>query len=357
MTSGASSAIGFRVLLALATICFLWVISPLVGPILWAMVAALLFQPVNVRLLRVMPGRTNVAAALTLLAIVAAVVVPALLIGSALINEATGLAQRLRSGQVDVMPMLMRLRSELPAWLVQSTGLDRLNDAGALRDWIAGNFASSLQNVLRRAFNLGQSAFAFVIGLGVMLYMAFFFVRDGKRIVALVARLAPLDSRHGTPLLNRFSTVVHAMIKGSLLVAAMQGLIGGIVFWVIGIPSALLWGVAMGFMSLLPAIGTGIIWVPVALYEFATGAIWQGVALVLCGLFVIGMVDNLLRPILVGRDAKMPDYIVFVSTLGGLELFGFNGFILGPVIAGLFLAAWQLHAEEAASGKPKAGAG
>jgi predicted PurR-regulated permease PerM len=357
MKSGASSAIGFRVLLALATIGFLWVVSPLLGPILWAMVAALLFQPVNVRLLRLMPGRTNVAATLTLLAIVAAVVVPALLIGSALINEAAGLAQRLRSGQIDVMAILTRLRSELPSWLVQSTGMDRLNDAGALRDWIAGNFASSLQNVLRRALNLGQSAFAFVIGLGVMLYVAFFFVRDGKRIVGFVARSAPLDSRHGTALLNRFSAVVHAIIKGSLLVAAMQGLIGGVVFWAIGIPSALLWGVAMGFMSLLPAIGTGIIWVPVALYELATGAIWQGVALVLCGLFVIGMVDNLLRPILVGRDAKMPDYIVFVSTLGGLELFGFNGFILGPVIAGLFLAAWQLHAEEIAPATGKTGAG
>lgn len=357
MKFGTGPAMGFRVLLALATIGFLWVISPLLGPILWAMVAAMLFQPLNARLLRAMPGRTSGAALVTLLAIVAAVVIPALLIGSALISEAGTLAERVRSGQVDVMAILTRLRSELPSWLLQWTGLDRLNDLGALRDWIAGNFATSLQNVVGRALNLGQSAFAFVIGLGVMLYLAFFFVRDGKRIVRFVADSVPLDNHHGTALLNRFAAVVHAMIKGSLVVAAMQGLIGGIVFWAIGIPSALLWGVAMGFMSLLPAIGTGIVWVPVALYELATGAVWQGLVLVFCGLFVIGMVDNLLRPILVGRDAKMPDYIVFVSTLGGLELFGFNGFILGPVIAGLFLAAWQLHAEEAAPGKTKASAG
>ena len=357
MRLGASSVIGFRVLLALATIGFLSVISPFLGPILWAMVAAMLFQPIHARLLRVMPERTNIAAALTLFAIVAAVVIPALLIGSALINEAASFAERVRSGQIDVMAMLVRLRSEIPSWLVQRIGLDRLNDLGALRDWIAGNFAASLQSVLGRALNLGQSAFAFVIGLGVMLYMTFFFVRDGKRIVGLVAASVPLDDRRGTALLDRFAAVVHAMIKGSLVVAAVQGLIGGIIFWAIGIPSALLWGVAMGFMSLLPAIGTGIVWVPVALYELATGAIWQGVALILCGLFVIGLVDNLLRPMLVGRDAKMPDYIVFVSTLGGLELFGFNGFILGPVIAGLFLAAWQLHAGEAAPGKTKASAG
>ena len=353
MKIGAGPLTGFRIVLALATIAFLWVISPFLGPILWAIVAAMLFQPLNARLLRAMPRRTNVAAALTLLAIMAAVVIPALLIGSALISEIAGLAQRVRSGQLDVMAMLMQLRSELPSWLVQWTGLDRLTDLGALRDWLAGNFATSLQNVLSRALDIGQGAFAFVIGLGVMLYMTFFFVRDGKRIVGFIAHSAPLDSRHGSALLDRFAAVVHAMIKGSLLVAAAQGLIGGIIFWAIGIPSALLWGVAMGFMSLLPAIGTGIVWVPVALYLLATGAIWQGITLVLCGLFVIGLVDNLLRPALVGRDAKMPDYIVFVSTLGGLELFGFSGFILGPVIAGLFLAAWQLHAGEADQPKSK----
>jgi predicted PurR-regulated permease PerM len=347
MRRSPNSLIGFRALLVLATLAFLWVISPFLGPILWAVVAAMLFEPMNARLLRAMPGRTNVAAVLTLLAVVAAVVIPALVIGSALIGEASGVATRIRSGELDVMAVLMRLRSELPPWLARLTGADRLNDVAALRGWIAGNFATSLQNVLSRALNLGQSAFAFVVSLGVMLYMAFFFIRDGKRIAAFVRRSAPLDNRHGTALLNRFAAVVHAMIKGSLVVAAAQGVIGGIIFWAIGIPGALLWGVAMGFMSLLPAIGTGIVWVPVALYELATGAIWQGVTLVVCGLFVIGLVDNILRPILVGRDAKMPDYVVFVSTLGGLELFGFNGFILGPVIAGLFLAAWQLHAEGA----------
>jgi predicted PurR-regulated permease PerM len=93
-----------------------------------------------------------------------------------------------------------------------------------------------------------------------------------------------------------------------------------------------------------------LVWVPVAVYELATGAVWQGLTLVFCGLFVIGLVDNLLRPVLVGRDAKMPDYLVFISTLGGLELFGFNGVVLGPAIAGLFLAAWQLHAEEPQQG-------
>jgi predicted PurR-regulated permease PerM len=100
--------------------------------------------------------------------------------------------------------------------------------------------------------------------------------------------------------------------------------------------------VMMGFFSLLPAVGTGLIWAPVAIYLLATGAIWKGLILIFCGMFVIGMVDNLLRPILVGRDTRIPDYVVLITTLGGLQLFGFNGIVIGPVIAALFIATWQI---------------
>jgi predicted PurR-regulated permease PerM len=134
-------------------------------------------------------------------------------------------------------------------------------------------------------------------------------------------------------------------MKGSFVIAIVQGVIGGVIFSLLGIGGALLWGIAMGFFSLLPAIGTGLIWVPVALYLFITGAFWKGAILVFCGVFVIGLVDNLLRPVLVGRDTQMPDYVVFISTLGGLQLFGFNGIVVGPVIAALFIAIWDIFTE------------
>jgi len=337
---------GFRALLILSTIAFLWVVSPFLGPILWAVVAAMLFDPLNRHLLRTWPGRKNRAAAVTLLAIFAAVVVPAVLLGVALVQEASGVAARVRSGELDISVLLLHLRAQLPHWLLTATGAEALTDVAAMREWLAANFAKSLQSLLGRVLNFGQSAFGFLVDVGVMLYLSFFFLRDGRRIAGTLHDSLPLDRGHGTALLDRFVAVVHATIKGSLLVAAAQGLVGGTIFWALGIHAPLLWGVAMAFMSLLPAIGTGIVWVPVAIYLLATGAVWQGLTLVFCGLFVIGLVDNLLRPILVGRDAKMPDYIVFVSTLGGLQVFGFNGFILGPAIAGLFLAAWQLHVEK-----------
>src|SRR5690606_13847821 len=131
-------------------------------------------------------------------------------------------------------------------------------------------------------------------------------------------------------------------VKGNIVVAATQGMLGGLIFWALGIQGALLWGVIMAVLSLLPAVGAALIWLPVAIYFLATGAIWQGIVLILFGVLVIGLVDNILRPILVGKDTKIPDYVILISTLGGLSVFGLNGFVLGPLFAALFIACWDL---------------
>ena len=153
-----------------------------------------------------------------------------------------------------------------------------------------------------------------------------------------------MQADHLQLLVDRFIVVVRATIKGSIVVAILQGLIGGVVLWALGIEAALLWGVLMGAASLLPAVGTGLVWVPMALYLFLSGSIWQGVVLVFCGLFVIGMVDNVVRPVLVGRETRIPDYVVLITTLGGLQLFGLHGIVIGPVIAAMFIAVWDIAA-------------
>jgi predicted PurR-regulated permease PerM len=130
-------------------------------------------------------------------------------------------------------------------------------------------------------------------------------------------------------------------VKGNLVVAGVQGVMGGAIFWFYGIHAPVLWGVVMAFTSLLPA-GSAVVWLPVAITLLATGSIWKGVVLIVYGSLAIGLVDNVLRPILVGKDARLPDYVVLVSTLGGLALFGLNGFVIGPVIAALFIAAWRI---------------
>jgi predicted PurR-regulated permease PerM len=175
-----------------------------------------------------------------------------------------------------------------------------------------------------------------------MLYLTFFLLRDGARIIVQIEVCLPLPPEQRRLLTARFAAVVRATIKGSLIVALLQGLTGGLAFWMLGIGGALLWGVAMGLFSLFPAIGTAFIWVPVAVWLLLMGDLWRGGALALVGFFIVSSIDNVVRPILVGRDARMPDYIVLIATLGGFELMGFNGFIIGPVIAALFLAVWDI---------------
>lgn len=157
-----------------------------------------------------------------------------------------------------------------------------------------------------------------------------------------IHRAIPLEEQHKRDLSAKFITVIRATLKGNLMVAAAQGMLGGFIFWVLGIQAPVLWGVLMAFLSLLPAVGAGLIWGPVAIYFLATGALWQAGVLTAFGVGVIGLVDNLLRPLLVGKDTKMPDYVVLISTLGGMTLFGINGFVIGPVIAALFMACWDL---------------
>ena len=329
-------------LVAGATLAFLWLVAPFSGAILWAVIAAVLFEPLNARLLVAMPRRRNGAALITLVIITVVVVVPAMLLGAALLHEGGVFYTRVRSGEVDFGRLFVDAQAHLPDWARNWLADIGLGDVGGLRTKISQGFASSFQAVASRVLSIGQGAFGFFLSLGVMLYLTFFLLRDGHDLAARIERSIPLPAGQRTILVAKFVQVIRATTKGSLIVAMLQGLVGGLTFWLLGLPGALLWGVAMGVFSLFPAIGTGLIWVPMTIYLLATGAIWQGSVLFLCGFFIISSVDNVVRPILVGRDARMPDYVVLIATLGGFELMGFNGFVIGPVIAALFMATWDL---------------
>ncbi|RYF38424.1 MAG: AI-2E family transporter, partial [Comamonadaceae bacterium] len=186
----------------------------------------------------------------------------------------------------------------------------------------------------------------FVVAFFIMLYVLFFLLRDGASLSQAVARAVPLYERQTERLLAQFVTVVRATVKGNIVIALIQGMLGGLAFWVLGLPGPLLWGALMAMLSLLPAVGAALVWVPVALYYLFTGSLWAAAGLTAWGVLAIGLVDNVLRPILVGKDTNLPDYLVLVTTIGGIAVFGLNGFVIGPVIAALFLAAWQLFAAE-----------
>ena len=335
----------FLGILIAVTLAFALVLAPFSAAILWAVIAAILFTPVYQRLLDRMPQRPGSAALLTLLLIIGIVILPAAVLMGALVGEATTIYGRIQSGEINVVQLLADFRAGLPQWA--SAALQRLGitNFAAARDMLGGGAADGVRAILGQALLLGQSLFGLLIKLAVMLYLTYFLIRDGHKMQRRIAEAVPLRTDHLELLVKRFIIVVRATIKGSIVVAILQGLIGGLVLWALGIEAALLWGVLMGAASLLPAVGTGLVWVPMALYLFVTGAIWQGVVLVFCGLFVIGMVDNVLRPILVGRETRIPDYVVLITTLGGLQLFGFHGIVIGPVIAAMFIAVWDIAAD------------
>jgi len=332
----------FMALLMAATLAFIWLVWTFFDAILWAVVMAIIFAPMQKWLLEVNPKRPNSMAALTLLTLIAIVIVPTIILGSLLLQQAASIYQGIQTGQIDFAQYFAQIQHALPDWAKQQLSRLGVTDFEALRERIGSGMASSFETVATQALSFGQGAFSVFVSLGVMLYLTFFLLRDGPFLSNLVVDAVPLHSVQRRALAEKFISVVRATIKGSMIVAVVQGALGGIIFWGLGIGGALLWAVSMAFFSLLPAVGTGIVWVPVAIYLFATGAVVKGIILVFCGVFVIGLVDNVLRPILVGRDTRMPDYIILVATLGGLQLFGLSGLVVGPVIAALFLAVWEI---------------
>jgi predicted PurR-regulated permease PerM len=332
-------------LLIAVSLAFAWILLPFYGTILWGTIVALLFTPLYRWWLPRLRRRRTLAALLTLLIVVVMVILPIALVAAALAQEATAVYQRIQTGEWNPAAYVQGIFNALPSWVTGPMNSFGLTDLAALQRKLASVLTQGSQLIATQALSIGFDTFDFVARLFIMLYLAFFLIRDGDSVLRAVRRAIPLAPEHQRELAEKFVTVTRATVKGNLLVALIQGLLGGLAFWFLGVQSALLWAVLMAVLSMLPAVGAALVWAPVALYFFANGALWQGVALVLWGVLVIGLVDNVLRPVLVGKETRMPDYLVMISTLGGLAVFGINGFVLGPVLAALFIAVWHIYAE------------
>ncbi|WP_445490409.1 AI-2E family transporter [Rhodopseudomonas sp. RCAM05734] len=336
----------FLILIVVVSVAFALILTSFYGAILWGVVIALMFAPLHRQLLRKMPQRSNLAALVMILLIVMIVILPLTLIAASLTQQAATVVGRMQSGELNFGKLLQQMLDALPGW---ATGLlDRFGVAslGDMQEKLTAGLVKGGQTIAAQALDIGQSTFAFMVSLVIMLYLLFFLFRDGDALALRVKDAIPLRAGLRDELLEKFTVVIRATVKGSLLVALAQGALGGLIFWILGINAALLWAVLMAFLSLLPAVGAGLVWMPVALYLLATGSYIQGAILIAYGFFVIGLVDNIMRPMLVGKDTKLPDYVVLISTLGGIEVFGLNGFVIGPVIAAMFIAAWDIFSTQ-----------
>jgi predicted PurR-regulated permease PerM len=335
----------FLLILAVVSLLMAVIMWPFAQPLLWAALAAIMFQPLYRWMLRKFGGRRNAAASASLLVIFFAVLVPALWLGTLVVQEALILVSTLQQQPLDLTITFDRVYSMLPQMAQEAIDRSGWADMANVQKKLEGVLAQSAGMIASQAVSIGSGALGFLLSFSVGLYVMFFLLRDGERIGRTVLRTIPVERSISERLAERFLGIVRATIKGSGVVGVVQGVMGGITFLIVGLESALFFGVLMTIFALVPVIGAGAVYVPVGLWLLVAGEVWQGVFVLVVGFFVISSADNVLRPILVGRDTGIPDWIILVTTLGGISFLGFSGIVLGPLVAGLFLASWSILRE------------
>lgn len=342
--SGTNLRTAFVLLLVLAiSVLFLAVVWPFFTPLLLAAMLTSLCRPLYRGVARMLGGRKSLAAILTLIILVLLIAGPASAFVGLVVSQAVAVSN-------DAIP-----------WMQKHFGAAT---AFNIHDWLVARFPAAATYVPTQAQimeNFGNAAKAagaflvtglsrmtagtatFLLDLFVMLYAMFYFLRDGRKIVEKIFYYTPLDHEDETRLLQQLISVTRATIKGTLVIGIIQGTLAGLGMKVAGLDGAAFWGTMMTVLSVVPGIGAALIWVPAVIYLYVIGhSITATLLLIWCSA-VVGTVDNILRPMLVGKDAKMPDLLILIGTLGGLFFFGPIGFIIGPMVCGLFLTVWDIY--------------
>jgi predicted PurR-regulated permease PerM len=334
----------FIALLLAVTLAFFWLIRSFIQPIFWAIALGIVVYPLHARLARRLDNRKSLAATISIVAVVIVVILPLIGLGAAVAREGAALYERLDNGDLGAAGIYARVQDRMPqiTELLNRVGVD----PARLEEQVQAAAVTASRYVAERALAIGQGTLRGTVFFFLMLYLLIFFLRDGQRMLESLVRALPLGDQRERHLMRRFAEVSRATIKGTLIVGLVQGAIGGVAFAVLGISAPVLWGVVMALLSILPVVGTALVWLPAAIFLIVNGQILGGIALIFVGVFVIGLTDNLLRPILVGRDTRLPDYLILLATLGGLAGFGLAGIIIGPIIAAFFLSVWHMAEAE-----------
>lgn len=333
----------FLLFLAFVSLLFFSILMPFLGAIFWAVALAIVFAPLQNYFAAHFKWK-NLATLCTLACCALIVVLPFLFIISSVIAECVKIYAALSSGSSNLTQYIEEIQKAYP--FIQDI-LKELNFEPGLITQKISEYALKISGyIATQTVHIGQGTISFIVQVCIMLYIAFYMMRDSKSLIIKLHKALPLGHQREKLLFAKFSEVTRATIKGSLVVAMVQGTIGGLVFYFLGVSSALLWGVVMTIFSLIPMVGASIVWFPVCVYFFAVGETMNALILLFFGAVVIGLMDNILRPVLVGRDTKLPDYVILLSTLGGFSIFGMNGFVVGPLVATLFLASWEIFTLE-----------
>jgi predicted PurR-regulated permease PerM len=344
MTEKTLSRYFFIAILIGAAFCFFYMVRMFFVPVLLAAVFTTLFYPMYEWFARLFRGRRTIAAFVCCVLLLLAVILPILGVAHLVTLEAIDvyhsaegkLGEIAAKGQEGILGQLRSYR-----WFRQ-WGLDKINWRASLED-AAKSAGSWIAVVISRT---SSGTLQLLILLFTTLFTMFYFFRDGKRLLRRMRYLIPLEREYKNAIAARFSSVARATVKGTLLIALVQGTLSGLTLWIFGVSSPFLWGVVATILSIIPLIGAWLVLYPAAFLQMATGHMGQGIGILLMTVIVIVNVDNLMRPRLVGQETGMHDLIVFFSTLGGIALFGAMGFIVGPMLAAVFLTLLDIYSEE-----------
>lgn len=341
MNSEKSRHIAFYVLLGLATILFLYLMKPFFYPVFWAAVIASIFNPIYHRLSRKIKSPT-LSATIVLIMILLIIILPAGVIGSLLLNESMELYNTFDVNSASVEQQIQDVSKKITT----NPYLSRMHiDTAFLTANLAEGAKSVTNFIIDSLKNLTQNTIVFAVNFSIMLYTLFFFIRDGYKFVPMIMKLLPLEQAREALIMERFSSTARATLKVTLIIGGIQGVLGGLIFFLTGVKGALTWGTLMVFTSIVPAIGCSLVWAPAGIVMIIMGHFWEGMIILAFGVIVISHVDTLLRPLLLGHDVQMHTLLIFLSTLGGLSLFGISGFVIGPIITSLMQAFWEMHDE------------
>ena len=345
----------FLLLLVLGiSLLFLEMVRPFLTALFLGAIFSGMGQPVYRRLVRWCGGRESVASAATLLLFFALLLGPIGTFLGIVTNQALQVSQ-------SAGPWIESLQTRLD----EPGALDRILDSVPFADAIRPFQEQASQKLGQLATTLGswvvqwlgdftRGTVRFIFLLFIMLYAMFFFLKDGHSVLRTMLYYLPLSNEDEHRMLARFVSVTRAIIKGTFLIGIVQGALAGIAFAVAGIPAAAFWGTVMAVLSIVPGIGSALVWVPATIYLLAIDRVAAGAGLFVWCAGVVGTVDNVMRPWLVGRDTKMPDLMILIGTLGGLVVFGAAGVIIGPIVAALFITVWELYGEAFAHILPSA---
>lgn len=335
------------IVLVITGVFFLNMVKHFILPVFLAAIFSGLFYPLYRLILKITNNRRSVSAFLCCVIIILGVLIPLYVIGDLVAREAMNLYESIEGG---VQEFISTVESGDARWfsslinspVVGMLRLDTIDWPAAIED-VVKNSVTMLGSVINKAT---RETFLLVMHMFILLFAMYYFFRDGESMLKRIKYLSPLDERYEDEFIEKFGSMSRATVKGVLVIAVIKGVLGGLTFWIFGLPGPVLWGVVMVILSIIPLVGVWLVMIPAGIVMIVMGDIWQGIMVILIGVVFIGNIDNVLNPVLVGRDTGMHELLIFLSTIGGLSLFGIMGFIVGPMIASMLVTLLHVYGIE-----------